>query len=127
VGDAFRVELIVALRDVRQQLGSARCAQQRLEAAKETVRSSASLLCPRVDSADASALCVVRQAEASAASLRAENEKLRYRVTHLVRSLKEADAARPPPPPPQLQRFSTTPFAYKSPLAAAAAPPPATP
>ena len=38
VGDAFRVELIVALRDVRQQLGSARCAQQRLEAAKEAVR-----------------------------------------------------------------------------------------
>ena len=67
------------------------------------------------------------QAEASASALRAENEKLRYRVTHLVRSLKEADAARPPPPPPPLQRFSTTPFAYKSPLAPNGAPPPATP
>ena len=58
--------------------------------------------------------------------LRAENAKLRYRVAHLVRSAREADAARPPPPPPPLTRFSTTPFAYDSPLRAAA-PPPATP
>jgi hypothetical protein len=62
------------------------------------------------------------------ASLSAENAKLRYRVDHLVRSLREADAARPPPPPPPLRRFSTTPFDYASPLeAAAAAAPPATP
>ncbi len=61
------------------------------------------------------------------ALLSAENEKLRYRVSHLVRSLRDADAARPPPPPP-LRRFSTTPFDYASPLdAAAAAPPPVTP
>lgn len=50
-------------------------------------------------------------------ALRAENEKLRYRVTHLVRALREADALRPPPPHPPLAPFSTTPFDYVSPLA----------
>ena len=68
------------------------------------------------------------QAEAAVAALRVDNEKLRYRVGHLVRSLREADAQRPPPPPPPLERFSTTPFDYKSPLkAGGAAAPPATP
>jgi hypothetical protein len=38
VGDAFRIEMILALRDVRQQLGAARGAQQRLEAEKAAVR-----------------------------------------------------------------------------------------
>ncbi len=66
------------------------------------------------------------QAEAEGAALRAENAKLRYRVTHLVRSVCEADAAHPPPPPPPLHRFSTTPFNYVSPLAPPP-PPPATP
>jgi hypothetical protein len=46
VGDAFRVEMIVALRDVRQQLGVARCAQRTLEAQKAAVR--ARCTCPRV-------------------------------------------------------------------------------
>ncbi len=53
--------------------------------------------------------------------LRVENEKLKYRVAHLVRSAREADAARPPPPHPPLKRFDTNPFAYVSPLAASAA------
>jgi hypothetical protein len=48
MGDAFRVEMIVALRDVRQQLGAARCAQRTLEAQKATVRSHAPA--PRVAS-----------------------------------------------------------------------------
>jgi hypothetical protein len=73
--------------------------------------------------ADATPRHAAAQAEAAAAKLRVENDKLRYRVTHLVRSLKEADEARPPPPPPKLERFSTTPFGYKSPLAAAPATP----
>ena len=38
MGDAFRIEMIMALRDVRQQLGAARGAQQRVEAEKAAVR-----------------------------------------------------------------------------------------
>lgn len=48
--------------------------------------------------------------------LRVENEKLKYRVTHLVRAAREADTLRPPPPHPPLERFSTNPFSYTSPL-----------
>jgi hypothetical protein len=132
VGDAFRVEMIVALRDVRQQLGAARCAQKALQAQKDAVRSgwaSARVGCRMGALPD---LCrsphaPAAQAEAAVAMLRADNDKLRYRVGHLVRSLREADAARPPPPPPPLERFSTTPFDYKSPLKAGGAAPPATP
>ncbi len=43
MGDAFRVEMIVALRDVRQQLGVARCAQRTLEAQKAAVRAPPTL------------------------------------------------------------------------------------
>jgi len=64
-GGAGSVELLQALRGVRAELGAARWSQQALEA-----RAAA--------------------AEAQAAALRSENEKLRYRVTHLVRNLREA-------------------------------------
>ena len=58
------------------------------------------------------------QADETIRELRAENEKLKYRVLHLVRNAREAEAERPPPPLPPLKRFSTDPFNYASPLSA---------
>lgn len=100
--DALRLEVIAALRDIRQQLGAARCREKLLREKKEQVRIFREAHCL------ASPLSLLRrQAEAEARLLKAENEKLHYRVTHLVRSLKAADEARPPPPHPPLKASST--------------------
>jgi hypothetical protein len=96
--ESLRLELLTALRSVREELGASRWQLRSLEAAKAA-------------------------AEASARELAAANAKLEYRVLHLVRSLREADEKCWTSPPP-LVRFSTDPFHYQSPLGTAPATPP---
>ena len=125
-GAAVSNEAQDQLRALQQQLEAA---QRKLEEDKAQVRwwcahaahsslEEAVLNCVHKDHCvlTPASLCLSRQAEETIRELRAENEKLKYRVLHLVRNAREADTARPPPPPPPLQRFSTDPFNYTSPL-----------
>mmetsp|Transcript_40917 Transcript_40917/g.49653 ORF Transcript_40917/g.49653 Transcript_40917/m.49653 type:complete len:103 (+) Transcript_40917:170-478(+) len=66
-GDDLKVKMLEMFLDLRQQLGKAKCDQQALQAEKDKY-------------------------EAKSMQLEKENSKLKYQVSHLIKSIRDGEA-----------------------------------